>query len=47
VLAKTRKIEKQERDAAWQMAELAAQPRKDHIRKTKQMSCTRGMKEKL
>jgi hypothetical protein len=29
------------------MAELAAQPRKDHIRKTKQMSCTRGMKEKL
>lgn len=46
-LAKAKKIEKQERDAAWQMAELAAQPRKDDLRKTKQMSCTRGMKEKL
>lgn len=38
VLAKANKIEKEERDAGWQMAELAAQPRKDHMRKTKQMS---------
>ena len=47
VPANANKIEKEEHDAAWQMAELAAQPRKAHFRKTKQMSCTRGMKEKL